>query len=165
MALDNGTIKEFYGKSLDDINVNVLVSDDDPEDPEPDVTTEDYEPTNDEELDNEPLSWTSSGTTSKKGIKRGLEEPKTTKKKKLVSTPTKHESIKASWSTPEKHTVRKIFKKYLSPTKKLLPTPLECRNAIRNHKDLKSRTINQLKGWVFSERQRIRRNLGLIKKN
>lgn len=79
-------------------------------------------------------------------------------KKKLLSTPPKGEPRqRSSWATPERRIARHIFKKYLSPNKTTLPTPQECRNATRQNQELQGRTINQLKGWICSERQRIRR--------
>lgn len=63
--------------------------------------------------------------------------------------PKRRVAPKKTWSTPERFAARKIFREHIS--NKFLPTPTECSLAIKNHKELTGRTVNQIKAWVNNQ--------------
>lgn len=161
IALNDGTISNFYGKSLDNIDVNVQVSHDNTTTNSCDEIEEDCNFTNSPNglmqvtKTTEVPDVEDEESLAKRLIKQNDYHERRLKRK--LSTPPKATSGKRiSWSTPERHLSRKLFNKYINSQNNKLPTPLECREAIKNNKELQGRSINQLKGWVFSERKRIR---------
>lgn len=57
--------------------------------------------------------------------------------------------VRRSWSTTEKHAMRKHFKDYLR--NKILPTPMECNEARKKSTTIKMRTVAQIKAWVNNQ--------------
>lgn len=145
MAMDNGSINEFHGKSLDEINVDLQLGNE--LDLEEDTTSK---------LVNEIQSTENVSTTGLPSTPKS--KCKGTNVKDFKKTLKQEKTSKLTWTTPERHVTRNIFKDYIYSNKTTLPTPMECREAIRKHKELQGRTINQVKGWVFSEKKRIKKN-------
>lgn len=148
ISLEDGTINQFRGKQLSDINVNLDIEElennadsDDESDKEDDNFTIETLATN--------LARTCASKIRQKKVKREHLQDKT--------PPLKRISFKKTWKTPERQLVRKLFGSCIR--KEILPTLSECQQVIRNNPILRGRTVQQLKAWVNNEIQRNRKHV------
>lgn len=158
ISLEDGTLSQYYGKRLDDINININVAEDDEEDIAPGASAG-HEPTRHEpavetdELVSEDDSHNTADEYSVPSSSKKTTKVKVSKMDLNDRTPPKRKiSIKRSWKTPERHAARKTFANHIK--NEYLPTPMECLKAIRQNPALKGRTVQQLKAWVNNEIRR-----------
>lgn len=62
--------------------------------------------------------------------------------------------MRATWTTPERKEVRRIFRHYLNPQHKTNPSLETCQEFIQNVEALRNRSANQVRAWVINERDR-----------
>lgn len=114
MAMDNGTISDFYGKALEDIDVNVCVSEID-DLTEPPDHNKNIDLGNEEELWNEqyiPGPSTSHDSNEMEGNTNNNRKASRPTYKVQSTPPKGKQNKKATWDTPERHVARQNFKKY-----------------------------------------------------
>lgn len=166
IAIDEGRVSEFYGKSLNEINVDIDVGEQAQETQE----QQEQELNDSNEIRSSPahsvvLPTTSSLMDSESQTLQSVEMPTTSslssvvhskspttnlksasrslKQEKVRVSPKKIPDGRKTWTTPERHKVRKLFADNINEGR--MPTRPECKQAIQTYPELKRRTVTQLK--------------------
>lgn len=175
IAIDEGRVSEFYGKSLNEINVDIDVGEQAQETQE----QQEQELNDSNEIRSSPahsvvLPTTSSLMDSESQTLQSVEMPTTSslssvvhskspttnlksasrslKQEKVRVSPKKIPDGRKTWTTPERHKVRKLFADNINEGR--MPTRPECKQAIQTCPELKRRTVTQLKTWIYYEHKR-----------
>lgn len=153
MSLEEGDTSKYAGKRLEDINVNITIDDVEEVDEADDFQDIHVERTLETHDQLDLLTQPSITTIPDSQIHPHKEE---NTGENSFQTPVKRRTLeKKTWKTPERHAARRIFRENIKTGR--LPNMTDCLVAINQFKELKGRTVKQVKAWVYNEINRNKR--------